>query len=172
MWVALIAVVVIGALAYKLLLSGSSKKIFIENGIREIDTSVAVSKLEIALGRKSMIDADNYAYKFMGSGEKFVGFSEMGKSLILIKDLELMKKILIKDFDYFVDRREFFSDAEMGVKKMLPSLEGEEWKGVRAAVSPTFTTGKIRRMMEYFNNVGKEWVDDLKEKAKPSGCVN
>ncbi|ODM88387.1 putative cytochrome P450 9f2 [Orchesella cincta] len=92
----------------------------------------------------------------MGS-DKFCGISELGNNLVLIKDMELMKKILIKDFDHFVDRREFFTDAEISVKKMLPSLEG-----------------KIRRMMDYFNSVAKEWVASFTEKANasPDGSVS
>ncbi|ODM93831.1 Cytochrome P450 9e2 [Orchesella cincta] len=166
MWLALISVVVIGFLAYKLL-SSSSKNFFKEHGIREIDTSKAVSQLDIFLGRKGLALADDYAYKTMGS-DKFCGISEMGHNLIIIKDMELMKKILIKDFDHFVDRRDFFSDAEISFKKMLPSLKGDEWKGVRSSVSPTFSSGKIRRMMDCFNNVGIEWVNNFKEKAKAS----
>ncbi|CAL8086087.1 unnamed protein product [Orchesella dallaii] len=139
--------------------------IIIANGIREIDTSIAVSKLDLFLGRKGIPEADDYAYKTIGS-EKYCGIRQMGNSLILIKETSVIKKILIKDFDHFVDRRPFFSDAELSFKKMLPMLEGEEWKGVRTSVSPTFTTGKIRRMMEYFNSVGQEWVESFKEKAR------
>ncbi|CAL8086073.1 unnamed protein product [Orchesella dallaii] len=166
MLLALIFIVVIGVLLYKLLLP-SSKNFFKEHGIREIDSSVAVSKLDIFLSRKGLALADDYAYKTMGS-EKYCGLNDLGNNLVLIKDMDLMKRILIKDFDYFVDRRDIFSDAEISFKKMLPSLKGDEWKGVRNAVSPTFTTGKIRRMMEYFNSVGKEWVDSFKEKARAS----
>ncbi|CAL8086078.1 unnamed protein product [Orchesella dallaii] len=137
----------------------------IEHGIREIDTSVAVSKLDLFLGRKGMVEWDNYAYKTLGS-DKFCGITEMGQSMIFLKDMELMKKIFIKDFEYFADRREFFSESEIRMKKMLSVLEGEEWKHVRSSVSPIFTTGKIRRMMESFNSVGKEWIESFQEKAK------
>lgn len=118
--------------------------------------------------------ADDFAYSLMSSSEKFCGFMQLGTPVLLIKDMELTKKVLIKDFDHFVDRRQFFTKDDGSLHQMLPSLEGDEWKGVRASVSPTFTTGKIRRMMEYFNSVGKEWVEEYDHKAKssPSGSVN
>ncbi|CAL8086082.1 unnamed protein product [Orchesella dallaii] len=173
MWLVLVSTVVIGFIAYKLFFR-NSKNIFKEHGIREIDTSKFMSILDILLARKGMPEVDNYVYKAMGS-EKYCGIHELGTPVILIKDMELIKKILIKDFDHFVDRRKFFAEADEVLQKSLPMLEGEEWKGVRASVSPTFTTGKIRRMMEFFNSVGKEWVESLSEKAKanpsPDGSV-
>ncbi|CAL8086080.1 unnamed protein product [Orchesella dallaii] len=169
MWLALISIFILGVIAYKLFFS-NSKNIFKEHSIREIDISPAVTKLDLFLARKGMAEGDSYAYKVMGS-EKYCGIREMGNQMILIKDIELMKKIFIKDFEYFSDRREFFSDDEMAFKKMLPSLNGEEWKGVRTSMSPIFTTGKIRRMMEFFNLVGKEWIKSFKERSNSSSVV-
>ncbi|CAL8086076.1 unnamed protein product [Orchesella dallaii] len=167
MWLLVISVAVFTIILYKFFFSTNSKNIFTQYGIPQVDTSIAVSKLDIFLGRKSFPDADDYAYKTMDS-KKFCGIVEMGSPLILIKDMELIKKVLIKDFDNFMNRRELFSEAEIRIRKMLPWLQGEEWKGVRSSVSPTFTTGKIRRMSEYFNTVGKEWVSSLIEKSKES----
>ncbi|ODM91411.1 Cytochrome P450 9e2 [Orchesella cincta] len=165
MWLALILVLILSILFYKFVTS-RSKSFFKKYGIRQIDTSAAVSKLDIFLGRKGLPLADDFAYQTMG-GEKYCGVSEMGNNMIIIKDLELLKKILIKDFDHFVDRRDFL-DSERTFKRMLPSLKGDEWKGVRAEVIPIFKTGKIRKMMEIFNKVGKMWVADFKEKAASS----
>ena len=40
-----------------------------------------------------------------------------------------------------------FDVGEMKVlRKMSSLLTGQEWKDVRAAISPTFTTGKIKRV--------------------------
>ncbi|ODM91576.1 Cytochrome P450 9e2 [Orchesella cincta] len=166
MWAEIFLIILLGVVAYKFLFT-KSNSIFKEHGIPEIDTSSAVGKLDIFLGRKGMPEADTYAYKLLGTG-KYCGMVGMGNSPILIKDTEVMKKILIKDFDHFVDRREVFSEAEVSLKKMLPSLQGDEWKGVRAQVSQTFTSGKIKRMMDCFNTVAKTWLGSLLEKAKRS----
>lgn len=174
MWFPVIAALFIGALLlYKLFLSRPNdfwKKL----GIREIDTSSVVGKLDALLGRKAITDADDYAYTQMGTTDKFCGILEMGTPVLIVKDLELMKKVLIKDFEHFVDRRQFFSKDDGFLSKTLLSLQGDEWKGVRASVSPTFTTGKIRRMMDLFNSVGVEWVEEFTNQAKlnPSGSIN
>ncbi|ODM94324.1 Cytochrome P450 9e2 [Orchesella cincta] len=171
MWLILILLVVLGALTYTFYFR-NSKNIFQQHGILEIDTSPGASKLDILLSRKGMSEWDTYAYKALGS-EKFCGISQLGSSVILVKDMDLIKKVFIKDFDYFMDRREFFSEAEITVKKMLSVLEGEEWKNVRMTISPVFTSGKIRRMMSCFNEIGREWVENFMEKANnnPDGSV-
>ncbi|CAL8144793.1 unnamed protein product [Orchesella dallaii] len=167
MWLQIVLFVLVTFLIYKLLFS-SKKDYWKKYGIREIDTSHVVSTLDVFIRGKNLALADKYAYDVMG-GDKFCGTREMGIPRLILKDLDLIKKIMIKDFDYFTDRRNFFDDPNSALKKMLPSLEGDEWKGVRSAVSPTFTTGKIRRMMEIFNSVGEEWIAELKKRAKAKG---
>jgi len=54
------------------------------------------------------------------------------------------------------------------IQKMLFNLMGEEWKGVRTSLTPTFTSGKIRRMMENFNQVGNEWVKHFNQQLESS----
>ncbi len=164
---AVLFTVFIGALLYKLFFAPQNN-FWKKYGVRQIDTSAAASALDfdIVLGKKSMSDCDDYAYAQLGPSEKHCGILENGLPMLLVKDMELLKRILIKDFDHFVDRRKFFSKQDGAFSHMLPHLLGEEWKGVRASVSPTFTTGKIRKMMDYFNSVGLEWVAEFKQKAK------
>ena len=35
------------------------------------------------------------------------------------------------------------------IRKMLSIIENQEWKDLRAAVSPTFTSGKIKRVKPF-----------------------
>lgn len=165
MWFVIIATVIIGVLLYKLFLA-PQKDFWKQYGIRQIEPSVAVSSLDILMGRKSLIDADNYVYSQLSPPEKFCGVMENGTPMLLVKDIDIIKKLLIKDFDYFIDRRKFFTQHDGTLSKMLSSLDGDEWKGVRSAVSPVFTSGKLRKMMEYFNSLGLEWVEEFTKKAK------
>ncbi|ODM91577.1 Cytochrome P450 3A2 [Orchesella cincta] len=166
MWFALISVIVIGLLLYKLLGPSNTSNYWAQYGIRQLDGSPAASQKEILTGVKDVTHRDTYAYQQLGENEQFCGMIESHLKVIFIKDLELAKKILIKDFDHFVDRRNFFVVSKNSVlNKLLSSLTGQEWKNTRAAVSPAFTTGKIRRYMESFNSIGKDWVNMIKEKA-------
>jgi len=103
MWFALICAIVIALLIYKLVFSVDTKNYWAQYGIRQIDGSSVASQKDIYAGVKDYTDRDTYAYQLLGD-EKFCGMAEMGRNIILIKDLELAKKIFIKDFDYFMDR--------------------------------------------------------------------
>lgn len=58
------------------------------------------------------------------------GFFEFVKPVFLIRDPKLLKKLAVKDFDYFMDHRKFIDDPLLGRGLFL--LTGQEWKGLRA----------------------------------------
>lgn len=92
----------------------------------------------------------------------------MGQPELLLKDPEMIRQVLVKDFDHFVDRRKVQLHSEPIFNSMLSMLEGQEWKNVRSVMSPTFTTGKIRRMFEHFNHCGGNLVEFVKSKPVTS----
>ncbi|GFV12946.1 cytochrome P450 3A24 [Trichonephila clavipes] len=57
-------------------------------------------------------------------------------------------------------------------ESMLQLLEGEDWKRVRAIVTPTFTTGKIKRMMDIFTSCSKVLVDNFRKVAEKGESVD
>lgn len=81
-----------------------------------------------------------------------VGFSDFFSSKgCNIIDLEMVRNVMVKDFDHFVNRRSVQTqEANLYFKKMLFAVEGDQWKGIRNKLSPTFTTGKIRKMFPIF----------------------
>jgi len=71
----------------------------------------------------------------------------------------------------FTNRRSFSSnqqDIDL-LKRMLISLEGEEWKGIRSKLSPTFTTGKIKRMFSIFDKSSHRMCDYVRKRVGSSG---
>lgn len=71
----------------------------------------------------------------------------------MIKDPELIKQITIKDFDYFTDHRTIIPEnVEPIWGKNLLSLKGKRWKDMRAIVSPSFTSSKMKMMFKLIND--------------------
>ncbi|KAG0729732.1 Cytochrome P450 3A41 [Chionoecetes opilio] len=64
----------------------------------------------------------------------------------MIADPELLKHIMVKDFEHFVDRRLFGDQKGSIMSEMLGNKLGEEWKDLRAVMTPTFSSGKMRSM--------------------------
>jgi len=93
--------------------------------------------------------------------EKIIGtYGPMGKRTIVIKDMEIVKNVLIKDFDHFVDRRHLIASrkANKYFMDMLSVMNGEKWKEMRAIISPVFTSGKLKSMMPIIHKVMKNKI--------------
>ena len=107
--------------------------------------------------------------KAKGKDAKFGGFMEFRRPVAVIMDLDLLKNITVKDFDHFINRRPFARREDptlMG--RILFSMEGQEWKDTRSAMSPTFTTGKIRRMFAIFTESSNRMAEFLKKEIGSS----
>lgn len=65
-------------------------------------------------------------------GQKIAGMKEFGVKVLTVTDPELLKAILIKDFDHFKNRREFeVPKEEVLFGKMIFALRDKEWKDLR-----------------------------------------
>lgn len=76
---------------------------------------------------------------------------------MVVRDMELAKLVLIKDFDHFVDRRGLElteeTEAQKAMGLMLTMLKGDQWKAIRNTLSPVFTSGKLKGMTPIINKV-------------------
>ncbi|KAF5296439.1 hypothetical protein FQR65_LT01426 [Abscondita terminalis] len=81
--------------------------------------------------------------------ERYVGIYELFKPRLYVKDPELIKNILVKDFDHFVDHNRFLpTDGDPIWEKSLFTLQGNEWKRLRGIASPSFTSSKMKIMFD------------------------
>ncbi|CAG7709903.1 unnamed protein product [Allacma fusca] len=55
---------------------------------------------------------------------------------------------------------------------MLIQRRGKEWKDLRSVMSPTFTTGKIKRMFTHFNTCADQFANHLKKLGETGDSVN
>ena len=108
---------------------------------------------------------------FRTKDKKLVGYFQFSNPTLVINDLELAKQMFIKDFDHFVDRREFKGGHEY-LDNMMMMMEGEEWKQMRSIMSPIFTSGKLKNMNKLFNKVGRDFAEHLDKLAQGKDEVN
>jgi len=99
----------------------------------------------------------------------YVGIFSFDKPSLLIRDLDLVKNILVKDFQNFVDR--IFSIEERFdplIGNSLVILKGQLWRHLRTNLTPVFTSRKMKMMFCLVDTCGKELADCL-EKATADG---
>jgi len=88
-----------------------------------------------------------------------------------VNDTEIIKSIFIKDFDHFINRRKFDMGGTKIFRYMLTSLEDQPWKDVRSAVSPTFTSGKIKQYSVQIKECADQRSDHFHKIAENQGKI-
>uniref|UniRef100_A0A1I8PBH4 Cytochrome P450 n=1 Tax=Stomoxys calcitrans TaxID=35570 RepID=A0A1I8PBH4_STOCA len=117
---------------------------------------------EITLNKKSRFDAMIEFYN-QHNGPIYGSFDHRDP-LLVIRDPQLIKRILIKDFDHFVNRRGAFaegSDNMFGNSLFL--MEDDRWRDMRNTLSPAFTGSKMRQMFQLILQSIHEAMTYLKE---------
>ncbi|CAG9785902.1 unnamed protein product [Diatraea saccharalis] len=101
--------------------------------------------------------------------ERFIGLYEFVSPAVIVKDIELLKKITVKDFEHFLDHRAMIDEkTDPFFGRNLFFLKGQEWKDMRSTLSPAFTSSKMRLMLPFMVNVGHQMIETLKKKIKNS----
>ncbi|KAF2887508.1 hypothetical protein ILUMI_18665 [Ignelater luminosus] len=87
----------------------------------------------------------------------YFGIYVFNKPYLILRNLELIKDILVKDFNYFPDRTVLCDEKlDSLASKLLFIAKNPEWKFLRSKISQAFSTGKIKNMFPLISAVAKE----------------
>jgi cytochrome P450 len=86
--------------------------------------------------------------------------------MIVMSDLEMARDVLIKQFNNFTDRIEFKMALMPPISESLLQLKGQRWKNVRAAVTPTFSSSKMKQMLHFMHEKVDVFLQKMGEHAK------
>lgn len=98
--------------------------------------------------------------------EPIVGMYILSKPALLIREPEVIKSILVKDFNKFSNR---YSSCDphgdaLGANSMF-FAKNPFWKEVRTKLTPVFTSGKMKQMFPHIEAVS------LAESSKKNVCL-
>ncbi|XP_077291891.1 cytochrome P450 6k1-like [Arctopsyche grandis] len=99
--------------------------------------------------------------------EPYVGIFMADKPCLLVRDFELVNRVLKQDFQYFNNRILTISKKTdpIGARSLF-SIHGKEWKNTRARLSPIFTTKKQKAIFDALVRVGNEFEDIFKKNSE------
>ena len=107
-------------------------------------------------------------------GLPFYGAYFMRAPMLFLTDVDMIKQITIKDFEYFVNTvpsnfqavKKTNQIADKILTEQLTAAEGDRWKSIRATFTPIFTSGKMKAMMVYVQETCKSLTDALDKLAE------
>ncbi|XP_077300187.1 cytochrome P450 6a2-like [Arctopsyche grandis] len=101
----------------------------------------------------------------------FVGLYMLFSKTLMINDLDLIKAILVKDFQHFPDHGLGVSESDP-LSNHLINMEGEVWKAIRMKLTPTFTSNKMKYMFNTILKCSDVLEDYIEEQVKHGNDVD
>ncbi|KDR15961.1 hypothetical protein L798_09889 [Zootermopsis nevadensis] len=96
------------------------------------------------------------------SDKPFVGIFAFDQPNLLIRDLDLVKNILVKDAQNFIDRVIAVDEnLDPLLGKTIFVTKGQRWRRVRVNLTPVFTSAKMKLMFYLVELCGKDLVKYL-----------
>ncbi|XP_070151623.1 cytochrome P450 9e2-like [Polyergus mexicanus] len=113
------------------------------------------------LRQLSNVDHSSFLYNYFPDA-KYYGTMEFATPAVLLRDPELIKEVLVKDFEIFHDHRSFVDESlDPLFSKNIFSLRGDRWREMRNTLSPSFTANKMKMMFDLVSKCSREFVDYL-----------
>ena len=101
-----------------------------------------------------------YAKKYGKVYKMYMGRSPM----ITVADPEMLKHILVKDFEKFRNRPDFMR-TNPPIESNLFAARDEQWKKVRSLLTPTFSSLKLRQILPIIEDAANVLVGKLERSA-------
>jgi len=114
--------------------------------------------------RKTIGQVHQSSYRKL-EGKKYGGIYSFTEPRFLLRDPDIIKTILVKDFHSFHDHGLFRDEDLEPLSGHLFLIGGSRWKNLRAKLTPTFTSGKMKMMFQTFIECGQELGSILEKSA-------
>lgn len=103
----------------------------------------------------------------------YIGFYVVNKPAILIKDPAIIKLILVRNFDHFVNRN-FDIDKELDPEAAQGFLfnTSPRWKHIRTKGTPMFTAARIKFMFSLSSEVADDLVTKITKELARGNVVD
>ncbi|XP_014488278.1 PREDICTED: cytochrome P450 9e2-like [Dinoponera quadriceps] len=133
-----------------------------KRGIPKIRTiSFLGMSWKVLLRRIRFTDYMNFTYNY-DPDAKYIGLMDVATPLIFLRDPELIRDIMVKDFEHF-PHHPTYANEELDplFGKNVFSLRGNRWKEMRNTLSPSFTASKMKAMFELVSKCSREFAEYL-----------
>lgn len=85
---------------------------------------------------------------------RFAGLYMIMRPTLMIRDRDLIERILVKDFKYFMDRGLFCNEEKDPLSAHMYTLRGEKWEKMREKMCPAFEPERVKMMFGTIYDTG------------------
>ncbi|XP_072748317.1 cytochrome P450 9e2-like isoform X2 [Anoplolepis gracilipes] len=125
-----------------------------------------VTGWKLFVRRLTFVDYSLFMYNYFPNA-KYFGAMDFGTPAVLLRDPELIKDVLVKEFENFHDHRSFVDEnIDPLFSKNIFSLRGDRWREMRNTLSPSFTASKMKLMFDLVSKCSHEFVNYLVDHAE------
>ncbi|KAF6198389.1 hypothetical protein GE061_008137 [Apolygus lucorum] len=124
------------------------------------------NSMNVVVGRGSLLHENRREVLQLFPKAPLVGFYDFLKPVLLVNDMDLVQRVLIKDFSYFNSRPMNPDEEKFPELVNLSSMTGKRWKSLRNKMIPVFTTGKLRLMFDQMSALSDTLLSSINPKAE------
>ncbi|XP_055696549.1 cytochrome P450 6A1-like [Lutzomyia longipalpis] len=142
-----------------------------ERGVPYVKPQFPLGNLQEMGSTKHSSEIFTKIYNQLKGKDVFGGIFFFTQPVVVALDLEFVRNVFVKDFQYFHDRGFYINEKDDPLSGHLVSLSGQRWKNLRNKLSPTFTSGKMKMMHSTITAVAKEFQNYLEPFAEKNEVV-
>lgn len=104
---------------------------------------------------------------YLNTDADIIGIWIFNTPHLVLKNVDIIKSVLVKDFNHFAFRGVCNDDkADPVFSRMIFASEPTYWKAMRVHLTPLFSSGKLKNMIPLINTVGDDMERYLLSKCE------
>ena len=132
---------------------------FKRHGIIHVpSTPILGAMAPIIFRRMSFVDFTRKIYN-LNRDAKYIGFYATTKPVLMLRDPEVIKDVVVKNFDTFINNPVFVDANDYVLSQNLFGLQNIKWRHVKNLLSPFFTFSKMKIMFTFMSKHAADFAE-------------
>lgn len=124
----------------------------------------------MTMGLEHQLETFDRAYR-LSPDARYCGLYQFRTPFLMVRDPELVTRVMVKDFGCFVNRGLDFDPAVNLLARSMFFAADQPWRTMRQKLSPGFTSGKLKGMHGQIKECSDRLMRRLGERSSDGGAA-